>query len=259
MIKQLHAVPYEVVRHLGSESFEAVLPFDRVREVLPILGEYFGTPLKPSAQSPTSEVKEIAVSCGGIREEQTLYYSEHKGKFEFATLWPWKDGDHVTLKVLTRPPAFSTGLALDGKQKAKEKIEKIQTPVIEILILGPQMQWTGNILKILKEDGFKPRAVYSGSSLGELFQRREYAPQAVLVYLSRCNWPGPEVVPQIKGHWPETRLLVYAEDDMPWRLSLDSIRDADLFHRGHEDWIQLGAVIKKTLQQRYDPLPMKKF
>jgi hypothetical protein len=265
MVKQLYAVPHDAVRNVDSESLEAVLPLERMRNVLPILGKYFGAPLKPPAQSPTAEMKEVAGPCGGIREDQTLYYSERKGKFEFAALWPWKDGEHVTLKILAGARSSLADPALRGKQESAEKNTEVQVPIaevqnstIEVLVLGPQMQWAGNILKILGEDGFKVRAEYGRLGLDGLFRQKEYAPQAVLLYLSRMNWPGPEVVPQIKAQWPETKLLVYAESDMPWRISLNSIRDADLFHRGHEDWAQLGGVIKKVLQQRYDTVEYKR-
>ena len=265
MIKQLYAVPHDAVRNVDSESLEAVLPLERMQNVLPILGKYFGVPLKPPAQSPTAEMKEVARPCGGIREDQTLYYSERKGKFEFAALWPWKDGEHVTLKILAGARSSLVDPTLSGRQEIAEKnaevqdpTRKVQNPTIEVLVLGSQMQWAGNILKILEEGGFKVRAEYGSSGFNGLFQQKEYAPQAVLLYLSRSNWPGPEVVPQIKERWPETKLLVYAESDMPWRISLNSIRDADLFHRGHEDWTQLGEVIKKVMQQRYDPVEYKR-
>lgn len=121
---------------------------------------------------------------------------------------------------------------------------------IKVLALGPEIPWVWKIRRILEDGGFRVQAGCRGADLVEQFQKGGYSPQAVLFYLSPANWPGPEILPQIKTIWPQTKLLVYAENNTPRKISIGSLRDADLFYRGYEDWARLGEVIKKALQPR---------
>ncbi len=94
----------------NTENYEQVVFLSKdVDNWNRILTEKLGTPLI-SADGTKNEVQaenltvalKVVDSFGGIQKGQTLYYGMHESSKIIITLWPWQDGQHITLnKVIT--------------------------------------------------------------------------------------------------------------------------------------------------------------
>lgn len=58
-----------------------------------------GPALKPAGQSPNAQVKKIAKSLGGIRNEQTLFCKTFGEVSLITVFWPWQNGRCTTCKA----------------------------------------------------------------------------------------------------------------------------------------------------------------
>jgi len=103
-INELRSIETAELR-LGSEEwFECVLSRNKLSEVTILLSAYFKTPIKRSGEKPSAEAKRMTAAYGGIRKSQTLYYLKQNDREYCAMLWPWEDGEHITLKVIQIDP-----------------------------------------------------------------------------------------------------------------------------------------------------------
>ena len=97
----------EAVKKLGfrekrtdlSEYLEFVIQRDRVNELSPILERFFGPPIKPAGEPPSNKTQKHTAAYGGVRTDQTLYLVEDDTVSNCAILWPWNDGQLVTVKI----------------------------------------------------------------------------------------------------------------------------------------------------------------
>jgi hypothetical protein len=63
------------------------------------LKEIMGQALKPFGKKPSGEHGKLAKPYGGIRANQSLY-KRNFGKYDVvAMIWPWGNGQHMTLKM----------------------------------------------------------------------------------------------------------------------------------------------------------------
>jgi hypothetical protein len=99
-LREVRALSFEQVRTDTDEFLEAVITVDRLDSLNDILLRFFGQAVKPAGIRPSRELLSYTVSYGGIRQDQTLFYVESEENLQFAMLWPWSDGDHVTVKVI---------------------------------------------------------------------------------------------------------------------------------------------------------------
>ena len=65
-----------------------------------VLQSFFGAPLKPQGQRPSSESDRCAKPYGGVRKDQALYFKKSDNDSYAALLWPWGSGTAVTLKII---------------------------------------------------------------------------------------------------------------------------------------------------------------
>ena len=84
-----------------SELFEFVIRADYMDRLYAILERYFGPPFKPTDEKPSQSIIKYTEPYGGIQLGQTLYFVENKGFSSLALLWPWGNGESVTVKIIS--------------------------------------------------------------------------------------------------------------------------------------------------------------
>lgn len=98
-LQQVKKVPIDEKRADLPDWLEVVLDKNQWNVLRPILEDYFGVPVKPQGQAPSIEERKITEDFGGIRPNQTLYRTERAGVRYVAMLWPWEDGNLITVKI----------------------------------------------------------------------------------------------------------------------------------------------------------------
>ena len=86
-----------------EDLFELVFFQKDLAEWGRILSAFLGTPAKPSGKTPTAKDLELTAGTGSIRIEQTLFEKTFEEGVIIAKLWPWKDGQHITLRMALLP------------------------------------------------------------------------------------------------------------------------------------------------------------
>jgi hypothetical protein len=99
---EIKNITFETLRTDGADYFEAVLTREHLSELTSKLEQTFGLPAWPSKTKLSPQVKEKIEEFGGVWEGQTLYFANPEGNFLLAMLWPWQDGEHITLKIAKR-------------------------------------------------------------------------------------------------------------------------------------------------------------
>lgn len=99
-LEELKKVPCQELRSAEAEYFELVVRAGDLPKVNQVLETFFGKPMKPAGDTPSSEVKKLAQEYGGIREDQTLYYMAAEELYYYSLIWPWANGQSVTVKVI---------------------------------------------------------------------------------------------------------------------------------------------------------------
>lgn len=97
--EEVKKLGFKMVRLDDADYFEAVLLKSGLEQLTKKLDSLFGPPKWPSEKQLSAEVSEIIQDFGGIREDQTLYFLNEKNLSIFAMLWPWSDGERITLKL----------------------------------------------------------------------------------------------------------------------------------------------------------------
>lgn len=98
--KDLKRINFETLRTDCDNFFEGVIIRQELDKLNLQLKNLFGEPVYPSKNSLNLKVKETVDSLGGIMPGQTLYYKNLGQDGIFAMLWPWKDAQRTTVKVL---------------------------------------------------------------------------------------------------------------------------------------------------------------
>ncbi len=93
----------DTVKELGVDTsraendnyLEVVIIKDKLTELVLKLDNLLG----PAQGGSSAQAEDVIKEFGGLIKGQTLYFW-HEGKsFVFAMLWPWQDGEHITLKM----------------------------------------------------------------------------------------------------------------------------------------------------------------
>lgn len=88
-------IGFETERAEERHYFEAVIVKAKLQELSSRLELLLGQAQK----EPSAQAQEAVSGFGGINKGQTLHYYAEGSGFIFAMLWPWQDGEHVTLKM----------------------------------------------------------------------------------------------------------------------------------------------------------------
>lgn len=95
----LKALEPDMLRIDNDEYFEMVVKKIRIDDVQRVLEDIFGPPSEGLYDKLSKEVKGVINNIGGLRKGQILYFLEKDGFSMFAMLWPWQDGERVTIKI----------------------------------------------------------------------------------------------------------------------------------------------------------------
>lgn len=98
LLKQVLTIRCQETRSQQSDYCEIVLAAADIASLNSVLQSYFGPPLKAGGVTPSAEAMRCAKSHGGIQGNQTLYFNRETS--ELAMLWPWGNGQSVTLKLI---------------------------------------------------------------------------------------------------------------------------------------------------------------
>jgi hypothetical protein len=92
--------------------FEGIVQRTKVEKMTRKLEDIFGAPAWPSKNRLSFQMETLIKQYGGIMQGQTLYLTSKDNEVVFAMLWPWKDGEHTTVKLIqnTLEPSVNTGL-----------------------------------------------------------------------------------------------------------------------------------------------------
>lgn len=96
---EIKNVGFDMTRSDNEDYFEAVIKKARLEELARVLESNFGPPAWPSRLKLSKEAGNALKNFGGIRNGQTLYFSNNGAHQIFAMLWPWQDNERVTIKM----------------------------------------------------------------------------------------------------------------------------------------------------------------
>lgn len=99
---EMKNIAFETVRTDSVDYFEAVLTQGHLSELTSRLDKAFGSPAWPSKTKLSPQIKKNIEEFGGVWEGQTLYFGSSEESSLLAMLWPWQDGEHITLKIAKR-------------------------------------------------------------------------------------------------------------------------------------------------------------
>lgn len=99
VVAQLRQLPREEIRKDGPGYVEFVMGVKDLRQLYPLLEDFFGPPFKPAGVVPSKEAQKRTVPYGGIEQQQVLYYKEEGGVSSCAMIWPWRDDVRATVKM----------------------------------------------------------------------------------------------------------------------------------------------------------------
>jgi hypothetical protein len=100
LLENIKSFPCQEVRSMESDYCEVVVSKENLQAMQALLGTFFGPPIKPEGEMPSSEASQKAKPHGGIFQNQTLYFFQNNQKAAHALLWPWGSGAAITLKVI---------------------------------------------------------------------------------------------------------------------------------------------------------------
>lgn len=83
----------------NEDYFEAVVKKDSIDKVVQALEGKLGKAVWPSKERLSKEADKLVRNFGGLRKGQTLFFLNKDGISLFAMLWPWQDGERITVKL----------------------------------------------------------------------------------------------------------------------------------------------------------------
>ncbi len=101
ILKAIEGLPVDEKRAAQSEYLELVFMAGDMARWDEKIASVLGAAVKPQGQKPSKDDEAITGNYGGIGQDQVLYRKDANGGTCVAMMWPWRDGDHVTLKVAT--------------------------------------------------------------------------------------------------------------------------------------------------------------
>lgn len=83
----------------NGDYFEAVVKKESIGKIMRFLEGTLGNPVWPSQNKLPRDADKIVKNFGGLRKDQTLFFLNKDGASLFAMLWPWQDGERITVKI----------------------------------------------------------------------------------------------------------------------------------------------------------------
>ena len=98
--KDMKMFSFEVLRTDCDNFFEGVIIQQEIDKLRGQLKNLFGDPVYPSQNKMAHKVRQTIDGHGGVMPGQTLYYKDLGTDGILAMLWPWKDGQRTTVKII---------------------------------------------------------------------------------------------------------------------------------------------------------------
>jgi hypothetical protein len=98
--KDMKMFNFEALRTDCDNFFEGVIVGQEVQKLNGQLKNLLGEPVYPSKEKIAHKVRQTIDGFGGVTPGQTLYYKDVGQERIFAMLWPWKDGQRTTVKII---------------------------------------------------------------------------------------------------------------------------------------------------------------
>ena len=95
----IKSIELDVTRIDNDDYFEVVVKKNCLGGIIQILENIFGSPAWPSSAGLSKEIEKAIKNLGGLRSGQTLYAMTKDEFCLFAMLWPWQDGERITIKI----------------------------------------------------------------------------------------------------------------------------------------------------------------
>jgi len=88
-------------KNIFSEHYvEGVFLQEDSKEWEEILSDILGPAIKRAGEKATESFLDLTIKYGGIQDDQTLFYKKFKENSIIAMIWPWKDNNQATLKIV---------------------------------------------------------------------------------------------------------------------------------------------------------------
>jgi len=98
--KDMKMFSFETLRTDCDNFFEGVIVGEELNKLNQQLKNLLGDPVYPSQNRLAHKVRQSVDGFGGVMPGQTLYYKDLGVDSILAMLWPWKDGQRTTVKII---------------------------------------------------------------------------------------------------------------------------------------------------------------
>ena len=98
--KDMKMFSFEALRTDCDNFFEGVIVGQELAKLHGQLKNLLGDPVYPSKERLAHKVRQRVDGLGGLMPGQTLYYKDLGADSILAMLWPWKDGQRTTVKII---------------------------------------------------------------------------------------------------------------------------------------------------------------
>ena len=98
--KDMKMFSFEALRTDCDNFFEGVIVGQELDKLNGQLRSLLGEPVYPSKNRLALKVRQTVDGFGGVMPGQTLYYKDLGTDSILAMLWPWKDGERTTVKII---------------------------------------------------------------------------------------------------------------------------------------------------------------
>jgi hypothetical protein len=98
--KNMKMFSFETLRTDCDNFFEGVIIQQELDKLNGQLKSLLGDPVYPSQNRLTHKVRQSVDGFGGVMPGQTVYYKDSGSDSIFAILYPWKDGQRTTVKII---------------------------------------------------------------------------------------------------------------------------------------------------------------
>lgn len=99
ILRVLNSMEVFEKRTAEQKYYELVFYTRDLKKWMDVLTTYFGKPVKPSGVKPDKEHLDVTKNFGWIFDNQVLFKTTDDKTVRIAMLWPWEDGEHITLKI----------------------------------------------------------------------------------------------------------------------------------------------------------------
>jgi hypothetical protein len=96
---EIKKIELDITRVDGDDYFEIVVKSRSLGDMVHLLESIFGAPAWPSRNKMSKKIEKAVKNFGSLRQGQTLYVLNTDSFSIFVMLWPWQNGERVTIKV----------------------------------------------------------------------------------------------------------------------------------------------------------------